>query len=186
MSNKKFFTADLHFHHTNIIKYCDRPYETVHEMNEDLIKKWNERISKHDEVYILGDISLGKEEETYNTLKRLNGKKYLVYGNHDNRIVRKSEKIKSLFEWCKDIAEIYIKVSGEKKRLILCHYALRTWNKSYKYSWQLYGHSHGLLEEDPDLLSFDVGVDCNNYTPLSEEEVIKKLLPKEKLIKNTK
>lgn len=79
-----FVIADLHFDHANVIKYCNRPYAGVPEMNEDLIKRWNNVVSKQDKVYILGDFSLGREAVEKFT-PRLNGIKYLVKGNHDTR-----------------------------------------------------------------------------------------------------
>lgn len=80
---KKYFViADTHFDHANIIKYCNRPYRGLVEMNEDLIKRWNSVVSNKDVVYILGDFSFGKEAAIKFT-PRLNGTKYLIKGNHD-------------------------------------------------------------------------------------------------------
>lgn len=79
-----FVIADPHFDHANIIKYCNRPYADVAEMNKDLIKRWNAVVRKEDKVYILGDFSLGREAVEKITPK-LNGIKYLIKGNHDTR-----------------------------------------------------------------------------------------------------
>ena len=83
---KIFVTADTHFNHENIIKYCNRPYENVQDMNEDIIKKWNEVVGKDDIVYHLGDYGFGSKEELQKIFNRLNGKKYLIMGNHDLRV----------------------------------------------------------------------------------------------------
>lgn len=81
----KFFTiADTHFGHANIIKYCNRPFETVEEMDKALIKNWNETVSNEDTVLVLGDFGLGKKEYIASIVKQLNGKKILIMGNHDN------------------------------------------------------------------------------------------------------
>jgi calcineurin-like phosphoesterase family protein len=82
-----FFTADTHFGHRNVIAYCNRPYEDVEEMNEDLIKRWNETVGPHDMVFHLGDFAFQNKERTRDTIQRLNGFKILIKGNHDNRTV---------------------------------------------------------------------------------------------------
>lgn len=81
---KFFITSDTHFNHANIIKYCNRPFSSVEEMNEALIKNWNEVVSNDDTVLHLGDVALGNKEMAEAIIKRLNGKKILIMGNHDN------------------------------------------------------------------------------------------------------
>ena len=79
-----WFTSDQHFYHKNIIPYCNRPWETVEEMNEGLIQRWNEKVAKKYEVFILGDFSFAKPNKTNPILDKLNGVKCLVKGNHDH------------------------------------------------------------------------------------------------------
>lgn len=158
-----WFTADLHFDHKNIIKYCNRPFNSVIEMNETLISNWNGRVHKDDLVYILGDFSF-KHPDKY--LEKLNGTKILIFGNHDDTKVRKH---KGLFKAVYDI----LKIKYNKKTIMLCHYAMRVWAKSHFGSYHLYGHSHGTLP--PFGKSLDVGVDCNEYKPISIDEVVYKL-----------
>src|ERR1700722_9886157 len=79
----RFFTSDLHLGHQNIIGFCDRPYNTVHEMNEDLVARFNSRVHPQDEVWILGDLCMGKLDLSLEFVQRMNGIKYLVPGNHD-------------------------------------------------------------------------------------------------------
>ena len=79
-----YFTSDLHFYHKNINKYAKRPLDSVEEMNEKLIKNWNNRIKSEDEVYILGDFTMKGTEYAADILSKLKGKKYLIKGNHDN------------------------------------------------------------------------------------------------------
>lgn len=160
-----YFTSDLHFGHKNIIQHCNRPYSSVEEMNEALISNWNERVRDKDTIYILGDIALSKPLQY---LTRLNGQKYLIYGNHDRPHLKKLKESRLLF-WVKPFHEI--KWDGEK--IVLCHYALRVWNRHHYGSWHLYGHSHGTLP--PSGRSFDVGVDCWDYKPISVEQVRKKM-----------
>ncbi len=78
-----FFTSDTHFYHGNIIRYCDRPFLSVDDMNESLVNNWNCVVGPDDMVYHLGDVAFASQENTLKTLERLNGKITLVLGNHD-------------------------------------------------------------------------------------------------------
>ena len=100
-----YFTADTHFNHINIIKFCDRPYELIDEMNEALIENWNSVVGKDDEIYHLGDFGWGDNVDNLDILRRLNGTKYLVKGNHDWKLL-KDKAIRSEFEWIKDYNEL--------------------------------------------------------------------------------
>lgn len=162
------FTSDTHFGHANIIRYCNRPFKSVLEMDECMISNWNQKVSKDDTVYHLGDFAFGRYWEDIDKYrKRLNGKIHLIKGNHDKSKLFFRHGFTN-FNW-NSFQEI--KVQGQD--ITLCHYALRVWNKSHHGAWHLYGHSHGSLMDDPNSLSFDVGVDCHNYTPLSFDEVAK-------------
>ena len=159
-------TPTSHFGHKNIIKYSSRPFKNVKEMDEALIANWNARVKPNDTIYHLGDFAFGdgsKDPGKY--FKRLNGKKHLVIGNHDNK------KVWNL-PW--ESASNYQEVSVGKQRIVLLHYAMRVWHHSYRGVWQIWGHSHGSLPED-NSLSFDVGVDVWNYSPVSFEQVKAKM-----------
>lgn len=155
-----FFTSDHHFGHSNIIKYCNRPFKNVDDMNESMIKNWNEVVKSGDTVYYVGDFCFDPNPAKF--LYRLNGKKILIKGNHDG-------KPKKEHGWS-HICD-YNEVKHEKQHIVLCHYAMRVWNRSHYGAWMLYGHSHGSLPDDPQLLSIDVGVDCHEYRPISFEEI---------------
>lgn len=170
-----YFTADTHFYHNNVIKYCNRPFSSVEEMNESLIHNWNSVVSNTDIVYHLGDFGFAKPEYLINIFRRLNGReKHLILGNHDKVLKNKTD----IFDTISPLKKIYIQdlsLETKKKRqgIVLCHYAMKVWDrKNYGY-WQLYGHSHGTLQDDPFSLSIDVGVDCHNYMPISYEEIKK-------------
>ena len=79
----KYFIADTHFNHENIIRYCNRPFENSNEMNEYIINKWNSVVNENDVVYHLGDVGFGNTEELKQLVGRLNGTKILIRGNHD-------------------------------------------------------------------------------------------------------
>lgn len=166
-----FFTSDTHFFHENIIKLCNRPFNSVEEMNKALISRWNARITKSDLVYHLGDFTLKcTAEQARDVVKQLNGQIILIRGNHD----KVADQIKDAFAAVKDYAEISVPdpdTPNGKRKIVLLHYAMRVWNSSHHGSYHLYGHSHGSLPDDPNALAFDAGVDCWGFAPLSYEEV---------------
>ena len=164
--SKVWFTSDPHFYHKNVIEYCNRPFDSVEEMNETLIKNWNDRVKKNDTIYILGDFCFGTKEQCIEILNRLNGQKFLIYGNHDARL--RSGAFAKYFQWRGDLKEIKV----DDQHFVLCHFAMRTWHKREKGAIHLYGHSHGNLSEDPYSLSADVGVDVCEFRPISLGEVV--------------
>lgn len=167
MSNV-WFVSDYHLNHENIIKYCKRPFKSVKEMNEAIIENHNAVVGEKDDVYNLGDFSLTRSVETVESfVKKLNGKIHLIFGNHDKGPMRQAKG----FVWKKDVAKINL--GGHK--IILFHYPMRSWDSSCHGSYHLYGHCHGNLPEYDNFLSFDVGVDCWNFTPISFEQVRSKM-----------
>lgn len=172
--NNIYFTSDQHFFHCNILKYCNRPFSNVEEMNETIITNWNNVVEKGDIVYNLGDMFLGKKEDAEKILKRLNGQIHFIQGNHDSI----AEQMKTKFASWGNLREIKIKDEDAKdglQHITLCHYAMRTWHRQNIQSFHLYGHSHQALIPVSGQLSFDVGVDGWNYTPISYQQVKEKM-----------
>ena len=171
-----YFTSDLHFSHHNIISYCNRPFANTDVMNKELVEIWNDTVTNNDVVYILGDVAFEKDlVKLDNILMSLHGEKHIVWGNHDELIKNKLDWRK-YFKTAQDLATITIPAesnNGVKQKIALCHYAMRVWDCSHRGSWQLYGHSHGGLPDDPTLLSCDIGVDCWGYAPVSMEQLNK-------------
>jgi calcineurin-like phosphoesterase family protein len=163
-----YFTSDPHFGHQNVIKYCNRPFKTSQEMDEEMIARWNSKIQRDDTVYIIGDFAFHQPIPTGKILDRLNGSKILVYGNHDKGI-KKHPELKAKFVKCVDYAEIYI----DDQFIVMSHYAMLVWNKSHHGSWMLHGHSHGALKYPYEGKILDMGVDAHNFYPLSFAEVKK-------------
>ncbi len=157
--NKIWFTSDIHLGHTNIIKYCSRPFKSIGEMDEVLINNWNSVVGQNDKVYFLGDFCWGEPDKYLN---RLNGSISFILGSHDKKI-----------RLCKKITEINdIKtINIEDNIIVMCHYCMRTWSRSHYNTIHLFGHSHGKLEAVGK--SMDVGVDSTNFYPISLEDVIK-------------
>ncbi|MAE86668.1 MAG: hypothetical protein CMB80_28295 [Flammeovirgaceae bacterium] len=78
-----YFTSDLHFGHRNIIRYCNRPFNTVSEMNLGIIENWNNVVTDKDRVFVVGDVALCGTEEAKEYITQLNGHKICIKGNHD-------------------------------------------------------------------------------------------------------
>lgn len=167
-----FFCSDTHFGHANIINYSNRPYSDVEEMNEALIKNWNQVVGKNDTVYHLGDFAFMPYDKFKNLLWRLNGYIHFMRGNHDKMIDQHKQDILRVGKIVSIQDYKEIKVAG--KMIVLFHYGQRVWNKSHHGSIHLYGHSHGSLP--PFGRSVDVGVDCkeitHEYRPVSLDEVL--------------
>ena len=173
---KVFFTSDTHFGHSNIIKYCQRPFNSAEHMDEVLISNWNEVVSPQDIVFHLGDFCFGSDKEWIKILQRLNGTKYLILGNHDLKKIANSNQIKDYFA---DI-NMQMRVVVDKQKMLLNHYPFLCFEGGYQNVWQLFGHVHsskhstGLDKERLVHLfptQYDVGVDNNNYRPVSFSQV---------------
>lgn len=172
----------MHLGHKNIIHYCNRPWrepldekywkpetDLTHKdnwiydvplMDATLINNWNSVVQPNDVVYNLGDFTFSANAGKY--LQRLNGVKHLIKGNHD-----KQPSPSQGWASVNDYREIRV----EGQFIVLMHYAMRVWNKSHSGAWNLFGHSHNSLPDDPNALAIDVGVDCHNYFPISFRDV---------------
>jgi calcineurin-like phosphoesterase family protein len=159
-----WFTADFHLGHANIIRYCDRPFQTVSEMDDEILARLNACAVETDTVYFLGDFCRGTGREALAYRRRIRCKNiFFVEGNHDAG----AKKICTEFGWWKQLAEVKVR----EQLIVLCHYAMRVWHHSFRGSWHLYGHSHARLPDDPLALSMDVGVDTHDFRPWHFEEI---------------
>lgn len=188
--NRLWFTSDTHFNHTNIIKYCKRPFDNAFQMNEALIENWNAKVKPGDTVFHLGDFSMGAKnpKEIDELINNLNGVKYLIRGNHEKDSQSK-EYIRALWKNIYDIAEIFVpdeEITYKEQHIIMCHYPMIAWNASHRGSWQLFGHVHGGLSNKGVIkhqaTQLDVGVDSHEYSPLSYQQV-KELITQQALNK---
>lgn len=163
-----YFTADLHFGHDNIIRHTNRPFSSVPEMNETIIENFNRSVGNNDTVFILGDVAHRiASEEANNLIRRLNGKKILIKGNHDLKYQA------DLFEKVANYLEVYY----QRRLFCLMHYPLLAWHNNFKGSFMLHGHIHQRFDYNEEnrknrILRYDVGVDANNFRPVSAEEII--------------
>lgn len=153
-----FFTADEHYGHENIIKYCNRPFSSIEEMNEYLIEQHNSVVKKGDISIHVGDFALLPKDEVGKIISRLNGQNIFLKGSHDR--------------WGSNLPFLWEKtLDGEM--VVCCHYPMLSWPRSHHGSWLLHGHTHGRLRAYPGIL--DVGVDQWMFQPLSWEEVRRSL-----------
>ena len=171
--NNVFFTSDSHYGHFSIIKYCERPFKNTEEHDETLINNHNSVVSPDDYVIHLGDFSFGRgtgPNFVRNIIDRLNGKIIIVFGNHD----RHAKANRNLFfQWYEGLYEP--KIGSDK--IVCCHYPLLSWNAAFHGRPHIFGHVHSgpYKEFNHQRNSYDVGVDNNNFTPISYRELMVKL-----------
>lgn len=145
-----YFISDLHFlcnSQTQAgINYDNRPFANTEEMNNYILRQWNKKVTNGDTVYILGDVSLrGKNDELVSLVARLNGKKVLIVGNHDDL---SDYRYRMLFHDVCHYKEVAETVEGKTYKLVLFHYPILMWNGQHRGTILLYGHTHNSSEED--------------------------------------
>lgn len=156
-----FFTADTHFGDHRTINIWRRPFASTAEMDEVLLRRWNEMVGPEDEVWHLGDFAR-RPADVAGLLGRLNGRKHLLRGNNDPDATLAAEGWASTGD--------YAELELDGHRLVLCHYAFRAWNGQHRRAINLHGHSHGRLKPMP--LQFDVGVDVHDFAPVTLAQLL--------------
>lgn len=162
-----YFTSDNHFGHANIIKYCNRPFASVEEMNETMIERWNATVTDDDLVYHLGDFAFGKPEFIADILRRLKGKIVIMKGNHDR-------KMAPLRERCEVKNFLVVQLDGFQ--LLLKHkpnYYIEHWHGAQYY---LCGHVHDswtqIVNQKTNRAIYNVGVDVRDFTPVTLSQIL--------------
>ena len=178
-----FFTSDTHFGHGNIIKFCDRPFKDVEEMNYKLIENWNNKVPNDGLVFHLGDFAWGGYDFWKSIRNQLNGDIILIKGNHDikNMSATAEEELFKFSTW-----QMLVEIEGRK--LYLNHVPFLCYGGTYRdpkgLVFQCFGHCHsGPGKKGTDIprlqylfpTQYDVGVDNNNYEPISWNEVNEKI-----------
>lgn len=185
-----WITADQHFGHTKIIEYSSRPFASVDEMDSEMIKRWNERVKPKDLVYHLGDFTLSNIKGFEYYLNQLNGIIFIIPGGHDQRWLDKYHKNGADSKYT--VLEKLVTVNIRDVELVLCHYPLLTWEKSHYGTIHLHGHSHGgvgCIGVSANGLGLkpgyrmDVGVDCNNFYPISITDILNRIDAYEGIVK---
>lgn len=166
-----YFTADTHFRHNNIIRFEDRPFLSLEDMEDTIAERWNNTVSDDDTIYIVGDFVFGGYTRWVEVLEKLNGKKILIEGNHDNSKVTKRLLQEGYFQ---ELHEVGIKMKVQGYTLWLSHYPMEIGIRPSKYS--IHGHIHSL----PSTLlnQVNVGVDSPHLKhvpfgqPISLEQLV--------------
>lgn len=188
-----YFIADLHFGHKSVLSYDNRPFRNIEEHDEALIRNWNSVVKDTDNVYIHGDVSWHNAEKTAEILKKLKGKKHLIIGNHDHKLL-KSKLVREQFASICPYKELYI----DKELYVLSHYPIPCFNKHYYGAFHFYGHVHNsfewnmmehirydmenLYDKPCNMINIGCMMSYINYTPRTAEEIKKgyELFKKEK------
>ena len=181
-----FVTSDLHFNHLRILQYCpersgpETSWDKVAVMNDTIIRNWNECVAPEDETYIIGDVAMGLIEKAPPLIRSLNGKKFLIRGNHDKTLVKliaadTEMEHADLFEWIKDYHEMTFKFAGEKRMLVMSHFPMAFWHRQAQGSIMLHGHLHGSYCGVKGRIK-DIGIDTNKLRPYRMEDVVREML----------
>lgn len=173
-----YFTSDLHFWHSGILDYCDRPWNDVYSMNEGLIKNWNDTVHEEDTIYIIGDFSFGGTGKIKSVLNRLIGYKVLILGNHDHGNKNNKWIRFGMDEVVYDTKEITV----FDHDVIMNHFPYKGYEiDEREFSWQLedegkfllHGHVHESWKVNKRMIN--VGVDVNNYKPVALPDIVKSI-----------
>ena len=160
------FTSDHHFDHKNIIKLCNRPFETIEQMQRAMIERWNSQVQDDDTVFHLGDFCLGGINSFNEWSGQLRGNIRFITGNHDKKWLK-------LWEETSDRIKILESIHYEKFQgidVVMSHYPLAEWEGFYRGVWHLHGHCHGNIKERI-FRRMDVGVDCFNFNLVSLQDL---------------
>ena len=164
--NKVWLISDNHFNHQKIIEYCNRPFKTVEQMNEEMIKKWNSVVKEGDKIYHLGDFGFGSKKQIANVVSKLNGRIFLILGNHDNHTP----------QWYRDagVKEVYDHPIIIKDFIVLSHAPQPFICDSRTPYVNFFGHVHdSKMFETYGPRHFCACVERHDYKPVNIEEVIK-------------
>lgn len=173
-----YYISDIHFGDIRVFNKCSRPFSNLAELELEIIKRWNKKVKSCDVVYILGDIAEDSYISALDILKKLNGIKYLIIGNHDLKMkdeIKKSRVFESI-----DFMKL---IDDNGRKVCLCHYPIMDWMEFSRGGYHVYGHIHNktlkndiayaqMKEYFKDKLAYNAGVDVNNYEPVTLDEMI--------------
>lgn len=180
--DKTWFTSDTHFYHKNVIEYCKRPFSDIDSMNHALIQNWNAAVKPDHTVFVLGDFSFGNKEQTQGILRQLNGRKILIWGNHDQD--KRHKNLEMGFDLVMEQAVLRL---SRNWRVKLCHFPHRaSWLQRWWYGFDdrkpnlrppkeegmylLHGHVHTAWKSRSRMIN--VGVDVWSYKPVSAVDIL--------------
>jgi len=165
-------TSDLHFGHANILKFnpATRKFADIDEMNEKFIQEWNTKVHPTDTVFILGDFAFLAADKATDIAYRLFGKKILVVGNHDKKMLQ-NDRFRKQFVSIHDYLEIEYTLEEPREnepkkpvKVVMFHFPIAEWNRCHHGAVHLYGHLHGSVSGLERYRAMDVGVDSAVYS----------------------
>ncbi|MGV1037053.1 MAG: metallophosphoesterase [Candidatus Nanopelagicales bacterium] len=184
----RWFTSDQHFGHANIIRYCDRPFDSTDAMDAELIERYNSVVAPTDEVWWLGDVAMGNAQETLSNVAQCNGVKHLIVGNHDRVFARPHAKRQPSAKWdviYRDVGFTSIihapmpMALSDGRGVLLCHFPYQGDSHDEdrfdasrprdRGEWLLHGHVHEKWRQQG--RQINVGVDAWGGLPVSEAQV---------------
>lgn len=187
-----WFTSDTHFGHERIIELCNRPFRDADHMNDEIVRRWNEVVAPDDTVFHLGDVALGKIDDSLAQVGRLNGYKVLVNGNHDRPFMKKGKPAEA--EWTRRYEEVFQMVINSNHAYVLedgtyvnlshfpydgdSHGGDRYRSARIADDGEtilIHGHTHMdqiISHSEKGALQIHVGVDAWDYTPVSEDQIL--------------
>lgn len=170
-----WITSDLHWGHKNIMKFCPvtraRFRDDVAYMNEAMVQEWNHLIAADDTVYILGDVAFLPAEKATATVRRLNGKKILVEGNHDRKLLQDAD-----FRDCFEQVHKYLDAQFNETRVVMFHYPIAEWDQMHRGAVHFHGHLHGGASGLENYRALDVGMDSTGAIAITMEDAIRTAL----------
>ena len=179
-----WFTADLHLGHRNIIDYCDRPFADVAAMDRALVERWNAVVAAEDEVWVLGDLAMGRIADSLALVGELRGRKVLVSGNHDRCWIGNGHRAERWAQRYLDAGLAEIRQGQVEHRIgatdvLLCHFPYEGDSHDEdrfdehrpvdRGGWLIHGHVHETWAQRGRMIN--VGVDATGYRPISEAEL---------------
>lgn len=169
---KTYITSDIHWGHTNILKFCAqsraRFKNDVSYMNEAIVKEWNESVNVEDLVYILGDVAFLRPELAAQYINRCNGRKILIQGNHDRKNLGSQ-----VFRDCFEEIHHYLDINHNGTKVVMCHYPFHfEWDQAHRGSVHLHGHVHGAITGLEDYRARDVGMDATGKTVVLLDDIV--------------
>lgn len=164
-----YITSDLHFGHKNILVFNPetRPYSDVEHMNYMMKETWNARVQPEDTVYILGDVAFMAPRDAAELVAQLNGKKILIRGNHDGKLVAEKK-----FRDCFVDIQSYYEVVSNGVKVCMFHYPIAEWNQCHRGAVQLHGHLHGKPSGLEQYRVRDAGMDATGQVVIPLEELV--------------
>ncbi len=161
-----FYTADLHFHYKPFLP--GRPFASVEEMDEAMIRLWNETVTDRDTVYVVGDVGYNGGYVPGDALGRLQGRKHLIRGNHDTGF----ENAPKLFDYFETVTD-FNEIDDSETHILLCHYPILYRKRGYMIHGHLHqarGPEYDILRQMPRMLN--AGVDVNFYRPVTLAQLV--------------